>query len=111
MQGAGGVLIEHDPFADAQVIETMETETRVAMECPMGKPFDDHCHGEDCLAVENVGTEKRVAVHGEGESECFLEALGRMCCDGWCLLSRHAGDGNDLHRGLSGGYFPYEEIS
>ena len=77
VQVAGCALVEHDPLADTEVVETVEAESGIAVERAVGQPFDDDRHGQDRLAVEHVGAEERVIVDVRVRAKASAQVRGR----------------------------------
>jgi hypothetical protein len=50
-ESAGCAVIENDPFADTEIVETVEPQTWIAVQCAMGKPLDYYRHWQYSLAV------------------------------------------------------------
>lgn len=104
-------MFEDYTLADAQIVETMETQSGIAMEGAMGQPFDDDGHGEHCLAVQNVGAEERVIIDGQVQGKCFRQDLGAGNGRDGGKFTGSTGNGNNLDWRTRGSNLANEEIA
>ena len=101
-QRIAGPVLDHHAVGDAEVVEAVEDEARVAVKCGVGQPFQMDGHRQHGPAVENVRLQNRMRGDIDGALEREDE-VRRGIRGGRSLGQRRGGDATRSRGGHGAG--------